>query len=262
MPSSAGTKRDAAGVGDRRGERVGRSAAVDEPEVVAKPLDAGAGGEHHRLEAPGQRRRRGDARRSGSTPRRPGARTWGAPRAPGRASPPVPKVSLPCPGSTQPWPASEACWSPTIAQIGGAPRSALADTELAARCRRSRAGARGRGRARPATWASQSTRRASTSPVTPALVASVTCSSPFESTWATQVSIVPKRSVPEAASPSGACATSHRSLVAEALGASAHALALQARGSRPPCAGPAIRSRVRRARRSPHPRRPSSPAGS
>ena len=39
---------------------------------------------------------------------------------------PVPKVALASPGWTQPWPMRDACWSPTRAQIGGAPARALA----------------------------------------------------------------------------------------------------------------------------------------
>ena len=38
--------------------------------------------------------------------------------------PPVPNVILASPGRTQPWPTSDACWSPTSAAIGGAPGSA------------------------------------------------------------------------------------------------------------------------------------------
>ena len=40
--------------------------------------------------------------------------------------PPVPKVILARPGRTQPWPTSDACWSPAMPQIGGAPSSATA----------------------------------------------------------------------------------------------------------------------------------------
>ena len=40
--------------------------------------------------------------------------------------PPVPKVILARPGRTQPWPTSDACWSPAMPQIGGAPSSAVA----------------------------------------------------------------------------------------------------------------------------------------
>ena len=38
--------------------------------------------------------------------------------------PPVPNVILACPAVTQPCPASDACWSPASAAIGGAPGSA------------------------------------------------------------------------------------------------------------------------------------------
>ena len=40
--------------------------------------------------------------------------------------PPVPNVILACPGDVQPCPASDACWSPASAAIGGAPGSAVA----------------------------------------------------------------------------------------------------------------------------------------
>ncbi len=40
--------------------------------------------------------------------------------------PPVPKVTLASPGRVQPWPISDACWSPAIPAMGGAPGRALA----------------------------------------------------------------------------------------------------------------------------------------
>ena len=38
--------------------------------------------------------------------------------------PPVPNVALASPGRVQPWPTSDACWSPAMPQMGGAPASA------------------------------------------------------------------------------------------------------------------------------------------
>jgi hypothetical protein len=43
---------------------------------------------------------------------------------------PVPNVIFVIPGSMQPCPTSDACWSPTRAAIGGAPGSAVAETHL------------------------------------------------------------------------------------------------------------------------------------
>ena len=40
--------------------------------------------------------------------------------------PPVPSVSFVAPGTTQPWPRSDACWSPARPPIGGAPGRAVA----------------------------------------------------------------------------------------------------------------------------------------
>ncbi len=40
--------------------------------------------------------------------------------------PPVPKVILAGPGATQPWPSSDACWSPAMPAMGGAPGRAVA----------------------------------------------------------------------------------------------------------------------------------------
>ena len=50
----------------------------------------------------------------------------GRARCTGRACPPVPKVALASPGRVQPWPTREACWSPAMPQMGGAPGSAAA----------------------------------------------------------------------------------------------------------------------------------------
>ena len=129
----------------------------------------------------------------------------------------MPNVSLPSPGSTQPCPASEPCWSPTIAASGGAPGSAVAwpTTPNVSTIVGSSEGSR------PSTsiaWRSQLPASASRSPVTPAFVASVTWSAPSESTCASQQSMVPKRSVPAATRSAGACWTSQRSLVADAFG--------------------------------------------
>ena len=90
--------------------------------------------------------------------------------------PPVPKVALASPGRVQPWPTSEACWSPAMPQIGGAPGERRRGADRARRVDD-----------RPAAWrrgirslleqrSSQPMVAGSTSAVTPALVASVTWS--------------------------------------------------------------------------------------
>ena len=40
--------------------------------------------------------------------------------------PPVPKVIFARPGRMQPWPTSDACWSPAMPAIGGAPGEPVA----------------------------------------------------------------------------------------------------------------------------------------
>ncbi len=140
--------------------------------------------------------------------------------------PPVPKVALARPGSVQPWPTSEACWSPAIPQIGGAPGSAVAAPTGPDES--TTAGIIGRGiRSFWSSASSQSMER-STSAVTAALVASVTWSAsapaaaPPERVQATQLSTVPKQSSPCSARVRSGSTSSRMAmtLVAEALGAS------------------------------------------
>ena len=45
---------DTPGVAHRRGHRLGRGGRIDQPEVVAEPFDGGPGGQHDRLDAPGE----------------------------------------------------------------------------------------------------------------------------------------------------------------------------------------------------------------
>ncbi len=132
--------------------------------------------------------------------------------------PPVPNVILARPGSTHPWPTSDACWSPMRAAIGGAPGSAVAvpTTPVESTIDGSR----------PPGMPSSSRVRSfhalpsvASSPVTAALLWSVTWRSPPDSAQATQVSTVPAhRSRSRAPS---TWSSSQASLVADWLGASA-----------------------------------------
>ena len=110
--------------------------------------------------------------------------------------PPVPKVALARPARVQPWPMSEACWSPAIPAIGGAPSRIVGRADGTRRVDDGRAG-----RPRGCAAASRSSAlhpdpSPSSRPVTPALEASVTWSRPPDSVQATQVSTVPKASSP------------------------------------------------------------------
>ena len=138
-----------------------------------------AGREHDGLDAPGRARPPRCQATMGNVP--DAARVEGRPgrsRPVHRSSmPPVPKVALASPGRVQPWPTSDACWSPAIPQIGGAPGRARG---LADHPRRvdDRAGsmASGMRSALRAAGRPSADRVGPISPVTPALVASVTCS--------------------------------------------------------------------------------------
>jgi hypothetical protein len=133
--------------------------------------------------------------------------------------PPVPKVALACPGRMHPWPIREACWSPAMPAMSGLPSRMSAAP--AGPDESTMAGIMAAGMASAAITSAlhpaPSLRR---SPVTPALVASVTWSAPPDRVHATQVSTVPNRSSPRSAlarsgsAPSSSAAT----LVAEALG--------------------------------------------
>ena len=131
--------------------------------------------------------------------------------------PPVPKVILVRPGRTQPCPISEPCWSPTSAAIGGAPSSAEASPM--APLESTIVGRHERGMRRvSSTWSDHCRSRWSSSPVTAALLGSVTWSRPSDSVHASHVSTVPKHRSRER---SGSCAFSRAaSLVADWLGAS------------------------------------------
>ena len=117
-PERRGHEHDAAGVGrtaprsscDSRGDR-------DEPEVVAQPLHVGARREHDRFDAPRDAHRSRARRRSGTCRARPRVVEARAASSPSTRSsmPPVPNVILASPRRTQPWPTSDACWSPSEA---------------------------------------------------------------------------------------------------------------------------------------------------
>ena len=117
--------------------------------------------------------------------------------------PPVPKVALANPGSVAPCPTREACWSPAIPQIGGAPGSVVAAPTAPEESTITGSMAEGMRSLARSSW-SQSMVRGSMSPVTPAFVASVTCNvsdplPPPLSVHATHESTVPKQSSPASA---------------------------------------------------------------
>ena len=138
--------------------------------------------------------------------------------------PPVPKVALAAPGVVQPWPTSDACWSPAIPQIGGEPAST--DAAPTAPDESTMAGSIDNGmRSRSSTASSQWRMSGWTRPVTPALVASVTCrpappAPPPDSVQATQVSMVPKHSWSARARSGSTSSRMAASLVADMFGAS------------------------------------------
>src|SRR5438067_239957 len=130
--------------------------------------------------------------------------------------PPVPKVILAWPGCTQPWPMSDACWSPAIPAIGGEPANATASPTTPEES--TTAGSTDSGTRRASSTGSDQPDASDRSmPVTAALEASVTCSEPLDSVHATQVSTVPKqRSRVRSGS---AMSRRNASLVADTLGA-------------------------------------------
>ena len=127
--------------------------------------------------------------------------------------PPVPKVILASPRRTQPCPTSDACWSPTSAAIGGSPGSARASPAYPAESTITGIIAAGIPNV-PRTVSSQPDASRFWSPVTAALVASVTCRPQPESVHATHVSTVPKHS-DSARLGSSSCSSSQSSLVAD-----------------------------------------------
>ena len=108
--------------------------------------------------------------------------------------PPVPNVIFAGPGRTHACPRSDACWSPTSAAIGGAPGSAVAGPMMplvstivgsidSGMCSASSACGH---QPRP-SWC--------ITPVTPALLASVTWNAPSVSSHVIHESTVPKQQV-------------------------------------------------------------------
>ncbi len=106
--------------------------------------------------------------------------------------PPVPNVALASPGRTHPCPISDACWSPAIPAIGGAPGSAVALPTMPVESTMAGSTLVGT-RSTSSTWSSHPLPSPRTRPVTPTLDWSVTWSWPFESTHAIHVSTVPNR---------------------------------------------------------------------
>ena len=150
----------------------------------------------------------------------PGPRDSNGGRAPPRTRssiPPVPNVILASPQCTHPCPRSDACWSPAIPAIGGAPGRAVASPttpDESTMVGSIDAGMRSGSRASSAHWDASGASR----PVTAALVASVTCSAAPDNVHAIQVSTVPKHR--SRARCGSTCSSNHSSLVADAFGAS------------------------------------------
>ena len=115
----------------------------------------------------------------------------------------------------------EACWSPAMPAIGGAPDSVWPSPTVPGRVDDGRAGPPRGSAGRPGARSLHPDPSPWISPVTPALEASVTCSSPSDRIHATQVSMVPKASSPRSDRDRSGSATSRMaaSLVADALGA-------------------------------------------
>ena len=133
--------------------------------------------------------------------------------------PPVPNVILARPGRTQPWPTSDACWSPAMPAIGGAPASAVAVADDARSSRRSSGSTDGgmrsdvEHRARPSRC-----RRRACRPVTAALVqVGDVRRAPSDSVHAIHVSTVPKHR--SRARSGSAVSSRHASFVADSFGA-------------------------------------------
>ena len=145
---------------------------------------------------------------------------------PGRSSPthrssipPVPKVALASPGRVQPCPTSEACWSPAMPQMAGAPGQRARPRPPGPTSRRWR-GRTDRGmRSASSMASSQSAPSAAEQPGDPGVGGVGDVQGPPDSVQATQVSTVPKhRSRVRSGS---AMSRSMASLVADSLGATA-----------------------------------------
>ena len=120
-----------AGVGARGGHR-GRLGGVSmTPEVVAQPLDAGPGGQHDGLDAPGDTPARCQATMGRCPPARAAWAAGRRRRCTGRASRRCRRWPWPGPGRVQPWPMSEACWSPAMPAMAGRPVERLGRAERA-----------------------------------------------------------------------------------------------------------------------------------
>src|SRR5207244_1889652 len=121
------------GVGERLHERRVRAhAALDaqtrdgEARVALGRLDQVDAAVRHAFEDPPP-----EWRTAGNGP--PGPRASDGGRSPPRtrsSSAAVPKVILASPQCTQPWPRSDACWSPAIPAMGGAPGRAVASPTI------------------------------------------------------------------------------------------------------------------------------------
>ena len=142
--------------------------------------------------------------------------------------PPVPKVILAGPGATQPWPTSDACWSPTMPQITGAPGRAVASPMGPLESTRVGMAARGIRSFSSTAW-SQPAASAVSRPVTPALLTSVTWTFPSVRFQTIQVSTVPthRSRLRVGSAPSSRWAT----LVADWLGANRRPSPCQTRQS-------------------------------
>ena len=153
----------------------------------------------------------------GKVPAVPRRAKAGRPSPTHRSSmPPVPKVAFASPGRVQPCPTSDACWSPAMPHTTGDPVNAVAAPTAPDESTMAGSTVGGMRRASRMAW-SHPDPSAASSPVTPALVASVTCSAPPDSVHTTQESTVPThRSRVRSGS---AMSRSMDTLVADSLGA-------------------------------------------
>ena len=167
----------------------------DDAEVVAQPLDVGAGREHHRLDAPRELAAAAPGHDREACRPRPGARSAGRSRTEAEVEHPAgAEGDLGVAGGARsPARRGYACWSPTSAAIGGAPSRAVARPEHAARVDDGRQASTRGMRSASSTLSSQSPAVAAQQAGDGRRsMASVAWTAPSERCQASQVSTVPK----------------------------------------------------------------------
>ena len=220
-----GHEPDVARGGACRGDGLGRGRVVDDAEVVAQPLDRLAGGEHERLDAPGDPSVAAPGR-DGERPVRPALGELGPDRADAHVEHPARAEGHL--GQTRP---GAALADERRLLVAGDPGDRRRAGQGARRADRppeesTMRGSTDHGMRRASSTASSHPEPSSSIiPVTPALERSVTWSVPAESVQATHVSTVPKH---RSRVRSGSAASSRTaSLVADAAGRQPQPLGLE-----------------------------------